>query len=105
MHYALTFFGVLLKAVTVTLLQFFGQTYTSEAVSKAVTVISVIFIIAGIIKAITEECSEDIGKVLLTHAGVVVIGFTLCWLLSWSLIIGLGGFAVLFMFFLLWLGM
>lgn len=103
MHYVLTFFGVLLKAVATTVVQFFGETSTSGMVTKASTIIAVLFIIAGVVNAIKEELSEDIGKVLLVHVGIIVVGYILCWLLSWSLIIGLGGAAVLFMFFVLWL--
>lgn len=97
MHYALTFFGVLLKAVTVALLQLFGETYTSEAVSNVTTVIALIFIVIGVIMAFKEESGSDLGKALLVHAGIVIIGFALVWLLTWSLIIGFGGFVLLIM--------
>lgn len=97
MHYAITFFGVLLKAVTVVLLQLFGETYTSEAVSNVITFISVICIIAGVLKAFNEENGQELGKALLIHAGIVLVGFAFIWLLTWSLIIGLGGFVLFVM--------
>lgn len=97
MHYVMTFCGMLLKAVTVALLQFFGETHTSEVVSNATTFIALIFIVIGIIMACKEENGSDLGKALLVHAGIVIIGFALVWLLTWSLIIGFGGFVLLIM--------
>ncbi len=105
MHYVYTLGGTMLEAVTIAVLQFFGETHTSEAVFKVATVISVLLVIAGVFMAIMEESKEEIAEVLLKHAAIIVVGGVLCWLLSWSLIIGLGGIAVLFMFFVIWLTM
>lgn len=90
MHYVFTFFGILLEAVTVALLQLFGETYTSETVFKVVTFLAIIFVIVGVIMAVYEEKGAELAKALLIHALIIVVGFALVWLLTLSLIIGFG---------------